>query len=97
MDFVIGKFKLKIELVLAQASKERITTMSNFNFSNYLTIAFWIIGGLCLVICFFKYKKYNRYADNFKNVYPDNKDTEIKESKACASTSKENDSEELQK
>lgn len=97
MDFVIGKFKLKIELVLAQASKERITTMSNFNFSNYLTIVFWIIGGLCSAICFFKYKKYNRYADNFKNVYPDNKDTEIKESKACASTSKENDSEELQK
>lgn len=97
MDFIIGKFKIKIELVLAQASKERMTIMSSFNFSDYLTIALWIIGVLCLVISFFKYKKYNRYADNFKNVYPDNKDTEIKESKACASTSKENDSEELQK
>lgn len=97
MDFVIGKFKLKIELVLAQASKERITTMSNFNFSNYLTIAFWIIGGLCFIICFFKYKKYNRYADNFKNVYPDKKDAEVQESKACASTSEENNSEKLQK
>lgn len=72
--------------------------MSNFNFSNYLTIAFWIIGGLYLVICFFKYKKYNRYADNFKNVYPDKKDTGVQESKACASTSdKKNDTEELQK
>lgn len=83
--------------MLAQTSKERMTIMYNFDFSDYLTIAFWAIGGLCLAICFFKHKKYNRYADNFKNVYPDNKDTEIKESKACASTSKENDSEELQK
>lgn len=98
MDFVIGKFKLKIELVLAQASKERITTMSNFTFSNYLTIAFWIVGVLCLIICFFKYKKYNRYADNSKNVYPDKEDVEVQESKACASTSnKKNNAEELQK
>lgn len=96
MDFAIGKFKLKIELVLAQASKERMTIMSNFDFSNYLTIAFWVIGGLCLAVCFFKYKKYNRYADNFKNVYPDKIDS-AQESKACASTSKENNSEELQK
>ena len=71
--------------------------MSNFDFSDYLTIAFWAIGGLCLVICFFKYKKYNRYADNFKNVYPDKIDSEAQESKACASTSKENNSKELQK
>lgn len=70
--------------------------MSSFISSNWLTIAFWVIGVLCLIICFFKYKKYNRYADNFKNVYPDKKDAEIQESKACASTSKENDSEELQ-
>lgn len=67
------------------------------NFSNYLTITFWIIGGLCLIICFFKYKKYNRYADNFKNVYPDKTDSETQESKAYASTSKENNSEGLQK
>lgn len=71
--------------------------MPNFDFSNFLTIAFWIVGVLCVIICCFKYKKYNRYADNFKNVYPNNEDEEVQESKACASTSKENDSEELQK
>lgn len=72
--------------------------MSGFDYSNYLTIAFWIIGVLCLIICFFKYKKYNRYADNFKNVYPDKTDVSTQESKACASTSnKKNDTEELQK
>lgn len=97
MDFIIGKFKVKIELVLAQASKERMMSMPNVDFSNCLTIAFWIVGVLCLIICFFKYKKYNHYADNFKNVYPDKEDAAVQESKACASTSKENDSEELQK
>lgn len=98
MDFIIGKFKVKIELVLAQASKERMMSMPNFDFSNCLTIAFWIVGVLCLIICFFKYKKYNRYADNFKNVYPDKEDVEVQESKACASTSnKKNNAEELQK
>lgn len=71
--------------------------MSGFDYSNCLTIVFWVVGVLCLIICFFKYKKYNRYADNFKNVYPDKTDSEAQESKACASTSKENNSEELQK
>lgn len=71
--------------------------MPNFDFSNCLTIAFWIVGVLCVIICFFKYKEYNRYADNFKNVYPDKIDSEAQESKACASTSKENNPEKLQK
>lgn len=33
----------------------------------------WIFAIAFLVLCFFKYKKYNRYADRFQETYPDAK------------------------
>ena len=41
--------------------------------SELLVIGFWIIEIVCLITTFFKYRKYNRYADRFKDVYPDKK------------------------
>lgn len=40
---------------------------------DWLTVLVWIFAIAFLVICFFKYKKYNRYADRFQETYPDAK------------------------
>lgn len=40
---------------------------------DWLTILIWIFAIAFLAICFFKYKKYNRYADRFQETYPDAK------------------------
>lgn len=38
-----------------------------------LIVLVWIFAIVFLVLCFFKYKKYNRYADRFQETYPDAK------------------------
>lgn len=40
---------------------------------DWLIVLVWIFAIAFLVICFFKYKKYNRYADRFQETYPDAK------------------------
>lgn len=48
---------------------------------DWLTVLVWIFAILFLIVCFFKYKKYNRYADRFQEAYPD-----AKNETACAET-----------
>lgn len=40
---------------------------------DWLIVLVWIFAIAFLVICFFKYKNYNRYADRFQETYPDAK------------------------
>lgn len=40
---------------------------------DWLIVLVWIFAIAFLVICFYKYKKYNRYADRFQETYPDTK------------------------
>ena len=40
---------------------------------DWLIALVWMVAIAFLVICFFKYKKYNRYADRFQETYPDAK------------------------
>lgn len=38
-----------------------------------LIVLVWIFAIVFLIACFYKYKKYNRYADRFQETYPDAK------------------------
>lgn len=33
----------------------------------------WVFAIVFLIACFYKYKRYNRYADRFQETYPDAK------------------------
>ena len=46
-----------------------------------LIVLVWVFVIVFLIVCFFKYKKYNRYADRFQETYPD-----AKNETACAET-----------
>ena len=38
---------------------------------DWLIVLIWIFAIVFLIACFYKYKKYNRYADRFQETYPD--------------------------
>ena len=40
---------------------------------DWLIVLVWIFAIAFLVACFYKYQKYNRYADRFQKTYPDAK------------------------
>lgn len=46
-----------------------------------LIVLVWIFAIVFLIACFYKYKKYNRYADRFQETYPD-----AKNETTCAET-----------
>ena len=43
------------------------------NMQTLLIVLVWIFAIVFLIACFYKYKKYNRYADRFQETYPDAK------------------------
>lgn len=40
---------------------------------DWLIVLIWVFAIVFLIACFYKYKKYNRYADRFQETYPDAK------------------------
>ena len=43
------------------------------NMQDWLIVLIWIFAIVFLIACFYKYQKYNRYADRFHETYPDAK------------------------